>query len=77
MFGPVRGAWPDESRTGWWGKNPPYHAATFALTRHPRPSVEMEGGTGFHFVTDGIYRALERARDAAGGKVIRLWAASP
>lgn len=72
MFGPVRGPWPDDSWRGWWGKNPPYHAATFVLTHHPRPSVEMEGGTVFHFVADGIHAALERARDAAGDKDIRL-----
>ncbi len=72
MFGPVRGPWPDDSWRGWWGKNPPYHAPTFVLTHFPRPSVEMEGGTVFHFVTDGINAALERARAAAGDKDIRL-----
>ena len=54
MFGPVRGPWPDESWRGWWGANPPYHAPTFVLTHHPRPSLTMEGGTVFHFVTDGF-----------------------
>lgn len=72
MFGPVRGPWPDESWRGWWGKNPPYHSPTFVLTHHPRPSLEMEGGTVFHFVTDGIHAALERARDVAGDRDIRL-----
>jgi dihydrofolate reductase len=72
MFGPVRGPWSDEAWRGWWGKNPPYHSPVFVLTHHPRPSVEMEGGTVFHFVTDGIHAALERARDAAGDKDIRL-----
>jgi dihydrofolate reductase len=72
MFGPVRGPWPDESRRGWWGKNPPYHAATFVLTHRPRASGGMEGGTVFHFVTDGIHDALERAREVAGDKDIRL-----
>jgi dihydrofolate reductase len=72
MFGPVRGAWPDESWRGWWGKNPPYHAPTFVLTHHPRAPQEMEGGTVFHFVTDGIHAALEQARAAAGEKNIRL-----
>ncbi len=72
MYGPVRGPWPDESWRGWWGANPPYHAPTFVLTHHPRPPLEMEGGTTFHFVTDGIEAALERARDAAGDKDIRL-----
>jgi len=72
MFGPVRGPWPDESWRGWWGKNPPYHAPTFVLTHHARPSLEMEGGTVFHFVTDGIHAALDRARAAAGNADIRL-----
>ena len=72
MFGPVRGPWPDESWKGWWGKNPPYHVPVYVLTHHPRPSVEMEGGTVFHFVTDGIDVALERAREAARGKDVRV-----
>lgn len=72
MFGPVRGPWPDNSWRGWWGKNPPYHSPTFVLTHHARPADEMEGGTVFHFVTGGIHAALERAREAAGGKDIRL-----
>jgi dihydrofolate reductase len=72
MFGPVRGPWPDESWRGWWGKNPPYHVPVFVLTHHARPPLEMEGGTVFHFVTDGIHAALERARVAAGSQDIRL-----
>jgi dihydrofolate reductase len=72
MFGPVRGPWPDESWRGWWGKNPPYHVPVFVLTHHKRPPLEMEGGTVFHFVTEGIEAALERARAAAGEKDIRL-----
>ena len=72
MFGPVRGPWPDESWRGWWGKNPPYHCATFVLTHHARAPLEMEGGTTFHFVTGGIHEALERARKAAGGKDVRV-----
>jgi dihydrofolate reductase len=72
MFGPIRGPWPDESWRGWWGKNPPYHAPVFVLTHHQRPPAEMEGGTVFHFVTDGIHAALERARAAAGQQDIRL-----
>jgi dihydrofolate reductase len=72
MFGPIRGPWPDESWRGWWGKNPPYHTPTFVLTHHPRPPQEMEGGTVFHFVTDGIRVALDHARTAAGDKDIRL-----
>ena len=54
MFGPIRGPWPDESWKGWWGDNPPYHAPTFVLTHYPRDPIEMEGGTTFIFVTDGI-----------------------
>ncbi len=72
MFGPVRGPWPDESWRGWWGKNPPYHGPVFVLTHHARPPLEMEGGTVFHFVTDGIESALARARDAANGGDIRI-----
>jgi dihydrofolate reductase len=72
MFGPVRGPWPDDSWKGWWGDNPPYHCPAFVLTNHPRASFTMDGGTTFHFVTDGIHAALERARDAAGDKDIRI-----
>jgi dihydrofolate reductase len=72
MFGPIRGPWPDESWRGWWGSNPPYHSPVFVLTHHPRPSLTMEGGTVFHFVTEGIHAALEQARAAAGKADIRL-----
>jgi dihydrofolate reductase len=72
MFGPIRGAWPDEAWKGWWGKNPPYHVPVFVLTHHPRKPIEMEGGTTFYFVTDGIETALERAKAAAGTKDVRL-----
>ncbi|MGQ9427200.1 dihydrofolate reductase family protein [Gilvimarinus sp. F26214L] len=72
MFGPVRGPWPDESWRGWWGDEPPYHCPVFVLTHHPREPVTMEGGTVFHFVTEGIHAALEQARDAARGKDVRL-----
>jgi len=72
MFGPVRGPWPDDSWKGWWGDEPPYHVPTFVLTHHPRPPLEMKGGTVFHFVTGGIHEALERAREAAGSKDIRV-----
>ncbi|WP_203582093.1 dihydrofolate reductase family protein [Microbacterium hibisci] len=65
MFGPVRGEW-DRDWRGWWGSDPPYHRPVFVLTHYPRESVEMDGGTTFHFVTDGIHAALDRARDAAG-----------
>jgi dihydrofolate reductase len=72
MFGPVRGPWPDDSWKGWWGDEPPYHCDTFVLTHHPRASITMKGGTVFHFITDGIEAALQRARAAAGGKDVRL-----
>jgi dihydrofolate reductase len=72
MFGPIRGAWKDEDWKGWWGPNPPYHAPVFVLTHHARKSIEMEGGTVFHFVTDGIESALKQAQKAAAGKDIRL-----
>jgi dihydrofolate reductase len=72
MFGPIRGAWPDDEWKGWWGKNPPYHVPVFVLTNHARPSITMEGGTTFHFVTDGIHAALDRAKEAAQGKDVRL-----
>ena len=72
MFGPVRGPWGDEDWRGWWGDNPPYHYPVFVLTHHPRPPLEMEGGTTFHFVTDGIEAALERAFEAAAGKDVSI-----
>jgi dihydrofolate reductase len=72
MFGPIRGEWPDESWRGWWGDEPPYHHDVFVLTHYERDPVEMEGGTTFYFVTDGIHAALDRAFDAAGGRDVRL-----
>ena len=72
MFAPTRGPWPDDSWRGWWGKNPPYHSPVFVLTHHKRAPIEMEGGTVFNFVTDGIDKALELARAAAGQRDIRL-----
>lgn len=72
MFGPIRGSWPNEEWKGWWGPTPPYHSPVFVLTHHARKSIEMEGGTVFHFVTDGIESALKQAQKAAGGKDIRL-----
>lgn len=68
MFGPVRGPWGDEEWRGWWGDDPPYHGPVFVLTHHAHPPIEMEGGTTFFFVTDGIEAALERAVEAAAGK---------
>jgi dihydrofolate reductase len=72
MFGPVRGPWPDESWRGWWGEEPPYHVPVFVLTHHERPSLEMKGGTVFHFVTGGIEEALLRAREVAGDRDVRI-----
>ncbi len=72
MFGPVRGPWPDDSWRGWWGPNPPYHTPVFILTHHARADVEMAGGTTYHFVTDGIEAALERALAAANGKDVLI-----
>lgn len=72
MFGPIRGAWPDETWKGWWGENPPYHCPVYVLTHFARPSIAMEGGTTFHFVTGGIREALKRAAESAGGKDVRL-----
>lgn len=72
MFGPVRGDWPDDEWKGWWGDNPPYHAPTFILTHYPRPPIQMEGGTTFHFITDGIEAALQQAKAAAGDLDVKI-----
>jgi dihydrofolate reductase len=72
MFGPVRGAWPDDSWKGWWGDDPPYHVPVFVLTHHPRKPLTMDGGTTFTFVTDGMDSALAQARAAAGDKNVAI-----
>ncbi len=72
MFGGGPGPWSDEPWRGYWGDNPPYHHPVFVLTNHPREPLQMQGGTTFHFVTDGIESALEQARAAAGGKGVSL-----
>ncbi len=72
MFGPLRGPWLDDQWKGWWGDVPPYHCPVFVLTHHARASIEMEGGTTFHFVTEGIRAAYDRAMQAAGGKDVRV-----
>jgi dihydrofolate reductase len=72
MFGPVRGPWPDESWRGWWGEEPPYHTPVFVLTHHARAPLTMQGGTQFHFVTEGIQAALARAREAAAARDVRI-----
>ena len=72
MFGPIRGPWKDDSWKGWWGDSPPYHVPVFVLTHHARATLTMDGGTTFYFVTDGIESALTKAREAAGGKDVRI-----
>ncbi len=72
MFAPNRGAWTDDQWKGWWGDNPPYHNQVFILTHYPRASIQMDGGTTFHFVTDGIHAALKRAKEAADGLDVRI-----
>jgi dihydrofolate reductase len=72
MFGPIRGSWGDTDWRGWWGDEPPYHHPVFVLTHHERDPISMEGGTTFHFVTDGIESALRQALDAAEGRDVRI-----
>jgi len=72
MFGPQRGPWPNEDWKGWWGPNPPYHHPVFVLSHHKHSSFEMEGGTSFSFVNDGIESALKQAFAAAMGKDVRI-----
>jgi dihydrofolate reductase len=72
MFGPIRGPWQNDEWKGWWGENPPYHVPVFVLTNHAREPIIMKGETVFHFVTDGIEAALDKARKAANGKDIRI-----
>lgn len=71
MFGPVRGEW-DRDWKGWWGDNPPFHGPVYVLTHYPREPQPMEGGTTYHFVTDGIESALKQAREAAGDSDIAI-----
>ncbi len=72
MFGPIRGPWPNDEWKGWWGENPPYHVPVFVLTNHARKLVEMKGETIFNFMTDGIESALNKAKEVANGKDIRI-----
>jgi dihydrofolate reductase len=72
MFGPQRGPWPNEDWKGWWGPNPPYHRPVFVLSHHKHSSFDMEGGTRFSFVNDGIESALRQAFAAAKGKDVRI-----
>jgi dihydrofolate reductase len=71
-FGPQRGPWEDESWQGWWGDEPPFRTPVFVLTHHPRPSIEMKGGTTFHFIDASPREALDVAREAAGGLDVRI-----
>ena len=71
MFGGGPGPWDEEWR-GWWGEDPPFHVPVFVLTHHEREPLEMDGGTSFHFVTDGIESALRQAEAAAAGGDVRL-----
>lgn len=74
MFGGQPGPWGEagEAWRGWWGEDPPYHMPVFVVTHHPRPPLALQGGTTFHFVTEGIGAALEQARAAAGGRDVAL-----
>jgi dihydrofolate reductase len=72
MFGPIRGQWGDSDWKGWWGDVPPYHCPVFVLTHHAHDPIEMEGGTTYHFVTDGIESAYARAEAAAGDRAISI-----
>lgn len=72
MFSPLRGPWADDQWKGWWGDDPPYHCDVFVVTHHARASIEMRGGTVFHFPTDGFAAALRRARASAKGKDVRV-----
>ena len=73
MFGGGHGPWSDDPPwTGWWGADPPYHAPVFVLTHHPREPLPMEGGTTFHFVTEGAAVALAQAKDAAGDRDVMI-----
>jgi dihydrofolate reductase len=72
MFSSSRGPWPNDGWKGWWGNDPPYHAPTFVLTHYPHDPIEMDGGTTFIFVTEGIEAALDQAQRAAGGRDVKI-----
>jgi dihydrofolate reductase len=71
-FGPQRGPWLDGDWKGWWGDDPPFHTPVFVLTHHPRPSIEMAGGTTFHFIDATPREALQVAQQAAGERDVRI-----
>ncbi|AFM19947.1 dihydrofolate reductase [Mycolicibacterium chubuense NBB4] len=72
MFGPVRGEWGDSAWTGWWGEDPPYHCPVFVLTHYAHDPIVKDGGTTFHFVTDGVESAYAQAREVAGDRPISI-----
>jgi dihydrofolate reductase len=72
MFGPVRGPWGEEDWRGWWGDDPPFHVPVFVLTHHEREPLAMEGGTTFHFVSEGIESAIVQAKEVAGEKDVSI-----
>jgi dihydrofolate reductase len=72
MFGPIRGEWPDEEWKGWWGEDPPFHCPVYVLTHHARDPIELEGGNSFHFVTEGIERAVAEAKEAASDRDVTI-----
>jgi dihydrofolate reductase len=72
MYGPIRGGWGDDEWTGWWGDEPPYHAPVYVLTHHAHDPIELEGGTTFHFVTDGFDSAYAQAVETAGDKGVDI-----
>ena len=72
MFGPVRGTWPDEDWKGWWGDDPPFHCPVYVLTHHPRDPFQLEGGNSFHFVTEGIEKAVAEAKEAADDRDVTV-----
>jgi dihydrofolate reductase len=76
MFGPIRGPWPDDEWKGWWGEEPPFHCPVYVLTHHPRDPVQMDGGTSFHFVTEGIETAIAQAKEAAEDQDVSVGGAS-
>ena len=76
MFGPVRGDWPDEEWKGWWGEDPPFHCPVYVLTHHPRDPFELEGSNSFHFVTEGIEKAMAEAKEAADDQDVSVGGAS-
>jgi dihydrofolate reductase len=76
MFGPIRGPWPDEEWKGWWGDDPPFHCPVYVLTHHPRDPFELENGNSFHFVTDGIEKAVAEAKEAADDQDVSVGGAS-